>query len=176
MDKSRIYLGEIEKQVAFSVRTFDEFVQALGNQDTFSIFYHVHHFLIHTTNIDKLLDVESTSERGRALASIFTGQSINLKPFRRLRNHLEHFDERLDAWVKRHDGHPFFDMNIITGTKGFPKEAFLRAIDGHIFRFYGEEYDLDELLSEIKLISAALAASNVKRHRATEEAIMPEMS
>lgn len=175
MDKSQVYFGEIEKQVAFSLRAFDEFVGALGSRDTFSIFYHVHHFLIHTTNIDKLLDVEGTSERGCALASIFPERSINLKPFRRLRNHLEHFDERLDAWIKHHDGHPFFDTNIITGTKGFPKKAFLRAIDGHVFRFLGEEYDLDELLSEVKIISAALAALSLGRHRTTKGSTIPKM-
>jgi len=36
-------------------------------------------------------------------------------------------------------------MNIITGAKGFPKKAFLRAIDGDLFRFYGESYNLIEL-------------------------------
>ena len=163
MEKSQIYLGEIETQVAFSIRAFDEFLRALDGKDTFSIFYHVHHFLVHSANIDKLLNVERTPKRKEALASMFNGRDINLKPFRRLRNHLEHFDERLDAWVNDHDGSPFFDMNVITGTKGFPPKAFLRAIDGHTLRFYGEAYDLDELHSELKAISAALAASGIRK-------------
>jgi hypothetical protein len=160
MDKKQIYLGEIKTQLAFSARAFDEFLQSLNRVDTFAIFYHAHHFLIHTTNIDKLFDVKDTSERGRMLATIFAGSDIDLKPFRRLRNHLEHFDERLDAWIKNHDGHAFFDMNVMTGAKGFPQKAFLRAIDGHIFRFYGEDYDLDALQYEIEKISAALIASD----------------
>jgi hypothetical protein len=164
MDKKKIYLGEVETQVAFAARAFGEFVQSLDSGDTIAIFYHAHHFLIHATNIDKLLDVKSTSERGRALAAVFAGRGIDLKSFRRLRNHLEHFDERLDAWVKDHDGHTFFDMNVITGAKGFPKKAFLRAMDGHVFRFYGEHYDLDALHSEVEKISAALIAAGKDRH------------
>jgi hypothetical protein len=32
---------------------------------------------------------------------------IDLKSFRKLRNHFEHFDERLDVWVADYNGHPF---------------------------------------------------------------------
>jgi hypothetical protein len=66
-----------------------------------------------------------------------------------MRNHLEHFDERLDEWVKNYEGHAFFDMNLITGAKGFPEKAFLRALDGDIFKFYGESYDLNELYQQV---------------------------
>lgn len=56
-------------------------------------------------------------------------------------------------WVKNFDGQTFFDMNIVTGAKGFPSKAFLRAMDGYIFRFHGEEYDLLALHSELDKIS-----------------------
>jgi hypothetical protein len=65
--------------------------------------------------------------------------------FRRLRNHVEHFDERLDRWVRDFDGHAFFDMNIITGATGFPEKAFLRVLDGDTFKFHGESYNMTEL-------------------------------
>ena len=84
---------------------------------------------------------------------------VDLKPFRRLRNHLEHFDERLDRWVADYDGHAFFDMNVVTGARGFPKKAFLRALDGDTFKFHGEGYDMQELYAAVieverRLISA----------------------
>lgn len=160
MKRDQIYLREIETQVAFSMRAYNELLQSLMGDDVFDIFYHAHHFLVHATNIDKLLDAKATSTRGHALAAVFAGQSIDLKPFRRLRNHLEHFDGRLDAWVKDHEHDAFFDMNVITGAKGFPKKAFLRVMDGHIFGFYGEQYDLDALHAEIKKISAVLAVAS----------------
>jgi len=114
MDKTQIYLGEIQTQITFAKRAFEEYLRALAASDVSSVFYHAHHFLIHATNIDKLINVDASSFRGQYLASLFSGNSIDVKQFRRLRNHLEHFDERLDMWVKNLSGHAFFDMNIIT--------------------------------------------------------------
>ncbi|MBI5410696.1 MAG: hypothetical protein HZA21_01755 [Nitrospirae bacterium] len=62
----------------------------------------------------------------------------------------------LDTWVENFSGHAFFDMNIITGAKGFPAKAFLRAMDGHIFRFHGEDYNLQALHSEVEKIARLL--------------------
>jgi hypothetical protein len=53
-------------------------------------------------------------------------------------------------------------MNIITGAKGFPTKAFLRAMDGHIFRFHGEEYDLQALRSEVDKIAQLLDSGDKK--------------
>jgi hypothetical protein len=47
-------------------------------------------------------------------------------------------------------------MNIITGALGFPNKTFFRAIDGHVFRFYSESYDLDLLRDEIDSIMRIL--------------------
>jgi hypothetical protein len=156
MDKARIYLGEIRTQITFAKRAFSEYLWALTASDVESVFFHAHHFLIHATNIDKLIDVDANSFRGKYLSALFSGQNVDLKQFRRLRNHLEHFDERLDMWVKNFSGHAFFDMNIITGTKGFPAKTFLRAMDGHIFRFHGEDFDLDALYYEVEKIAGLL--------------------
>lgn len=81
---------------------------------------------------------------------------VDFKPFRRLRNHLEHFDGRLDRWVRDFEGHAFFDMNIITGAKGFPEKAFLRALDGDTFKFHGESYNMNELYSSVVEIDRRL--------------------
>ena len=84
---------------------------------------------------------------------------IDLKALRRLRNHLEHFDERLDNWVLHNEGKPFFDMNLVDGTLGFPEKAFLRAMDGDIFKFYGESYDLSELFSQLLEIEKCISGT-----------------
>jgi hypothetical protein len=61
MDKAQIYLGEIQTQVTFAKRAFNEYLRALEASDVVSVFYHAHHFLIHATNIDKLIDFDSNS-------------------------------------------------------------------------------------------------------------------
>jgi hypothetical protein len=146
MEKWRVYVREALKQLEFAKRSFAEFEEAEALDDVASIFFHLHHFIVHVTNVDKLLDPKPGSERAILLKGLIDFSSIDFKPIRRLRNHLEHFDERLDMWVKNFDGQTFFDMNIVTGTRGFPEKAFLRALDGRIFKFHGENYELDPLL------------------------------
>ena len=159
MNKSQIYLGEIEGQIEFAKHAYKEYLTSLEKSEVFPVFYHAHHFLIHATNIDKIIDVKKTSFRGKHLMHLFSGKQLELSKFRRLRNHLEHFDERLDRWVENYSGSAFFDMNIITGSKGFPSTGFLRAMDGQIFLFHGESYDLKELYQEILRIEQIVLAA-----------------
>ena len=133
------------------------FVELERREDTaLEIFLHLQHFLTHAAIVDKILDPVKDSVRYRVLTGFIDLSSIDLKPFRRLRNHLEHFDERLDRWVSEYDGNPFFDMNLVTGTKGFPKKAYLRALDRHTYKFHGEDYDLDKLYAALVAISERL--------------------
>jgi hypothetical protein len=145
MEKWQIYIREALTQLTFAERCFCDFEIARDQQDVRSVFFHLHHFIVHVTNVDKLLDPKPKSPRAVYLANRVDVSGIDLKPIRRLRNHMEHFDERLDMWVANYDGQPFFDMNIVTGAKGFPAKAFLRALDGDTFKFHGEDYPLNLL-------------------------------
>lgn len=44
MDKTQIYLGEIQTQITFAKRAFKEYQNALAVSDVLSVFYHAHHF------------------------------------------------------------------------------------------------------------------------------------
>ncbi len=156
MEKVKIYLGEIQKQIQFAKHSYNDYLSAKGKDNIPDMFFHVHHFVIHATNIDKLIDVNPQTFRGKILSGHLNISGIDLKLFRRLRNHLEHFDERLDKWVKEFDGSAFFDTNLVTGTKGFPDTAFLRALDDNIFKFHGESYDLLKLYEQIKIIEGRI--------------------
>lgn len=107
MERWKIYLGEALTQLAFAERCFRDFEIARDRQDVRGVFLHLHHFIIHVTNVDKLLDQKPNSPRTVHLANRVDVSGIDLKPIRRLRNHMEHFDERLDMWVANYDGHPF---------------------------------------------------------------------
>jgi hypothetical protein len=58
--------------------------------------------------IDKLIHLKPGSVRASYLGPLFhdTGLDLDLKQFRRLRNHLEHFEERLDDWIENFSSHP----------------------------------------------------------------------
>ena len=159
MEKWQFYLQEAQTQIEFAKRSYAAFQRAEASDVVVDVFFHLHHFLVHATNIDKILDTNPKTERHNIISGHIDLAGIDLKPFRRLRNHLEHFDERLDLWVRDYDGHPFFDMNIITGASGFPKKAFFRALDGDTFKFYGESYSMTELYASILEIERRLILS-----------------
>ena len=156
MEKWQFYVREALRQLDFAQRSYAEFEKAIASNDTDSVFYSLHHFIIHLTNVDKLLDVRPETDRAHILSGHVDIANVDLKPIRRLRNHLEHFDERLDAWIANHDGHAFFDMNIVTGATGFPEKTFLRAIDGDVFKFYGEAFPLVPILESAKRLRECL--------------------
>lgn len=149
MEKWRIYIGEARTQIDFAKKCYAAYLHGVKVNDVRETFFQLHHFIVHAVNVDKLLDAKPGSERAMILSGHLNLGGIDLKPFRRLRNHLEHFDERLDMWVSKYDGHPFFDMNIVTGARGFRQYAFLRALDGDVFMFHGEDYPLTLLHEQL---------------------------
>ncbi len=59
--------------------------------------------------------------------------------------------------IRLYVDHPFFDMNLVTGTKDFPEKAFLRALDSHTYKFHGESYDLNQLHAPLLVIKQRLS-------------------
>ena len=154
--KWQIYIREAKTQAEFARRCYEAFQEAKRVSAVKDVFFHLHHFLVHVSNVDRILDAKPGADRHTILAGHVDLSGIDLKPFRRLRNHLEHFDERLDRWVREFDGHAFFDMNIMTDTKGFPEKAFLRALDRKTFKFLGEDYNMTNLYQAVLEIDRRL--------------------
>lgn len=111
MEKWLFYLQEAQTQIDFAKRSYAAFQKSEASDAVVDVFFHLHHFLVHATNVDKILDAKPETARYNIISKHINLEGIDLKPFRKLRNHLEHFDERLDLWVSDYDGHPFFDMD-----------------------------------------------------------------
>lgn len=110
MEKSKVYYREAYTQIDFAKISWLAFKDAEEKANVMDIFMHLQHFLSHAAMVDKVLGAKDS----------LNFSDVDLKPFRKLRNHLEHFDERLGNWLEKYEGHTFLDMNIVTGTKGFP--------------------------------------------------------
>ncbi|ERH47687.1 hypothetical protein O203_20455 [Ectopseudomonas chengduensis] len=147
--KTDFYIQEAIAQAEYAFMAYRAYEKAMEASDTELVFYHLHHFVLHITNIDKLLFPKENNFRLELLKGIQETIKIEMSSIRRLRNHLEHFDDRLDRYVKNYTGQAFFDCNIVTGCKGFPEKDFLRAIDGNTYKFYGENFDLTEIHSHL---------------------------
>ncbi|TNF09511.1 MAG: hypothetical protein EP323_00120 [Gammaproteobacteria bacterium] len=156
MNKSTFYIQEAISQANYALLSFEQYQGAYDQGDTKLVFYHLHHFVLHVTNIDKVLFPSRNTFRDNILNSVQHSAELDLKDIRRLRNHLEHFDERLDRYVKNYHGQAFFDNNLVTGTHGFPEEDYLRALDGNTYKFYGEDFELNDIRSCLTPLIATL--------------------
>jgi hypothetical protein len=150
-----LYLQELGVQLRFARRCYANYLLAMEGEDVDSTFLHIHHFVVHAANVDKLLDKmlsQFQGEVGNSLEEWLDLADIDLKSFRALRNHLEHFEERLDAWHYLHLGSPIIDMNLVTSrTRGLPEERCLRLLrtDENIFVVLGERFDLLDLYRQV---------------------------
>ena len=156
MKQESFYIQEADAQAEYALMAYASYELALKDHDTKLVFYHLHHFVIHITNIDKILFPTNNNFRSNLLTNIQKSVNIDIKPIRKLRNHLEHFDERMDNYVKNYKGQAFFDNNLVTGAKGFPKHDCLRALNGNIYIFYGEEFDLGEIYQHLLPLAKTL--------------------
>jgi hypothetical protein len=132
-------------------------VKDYGNSE--SVFIHVHHFLIHVASIDRLLDKIYKSKNGliiELIPQIIGMNRTEMKSFRRARNHLEHFEERLEAWLYMYPTNPVIDMNTINvQTQGLSEDQCLRLLitDENILVIMGEKFYLSRMYTKICLLS-----------------------
>lgn len=86
-----------------------------------------------------------------------------------LRNHLEHYDERIDRWYKESKNHIYVDFII-----GRQDKAIIGVDTKNIFRFFdpetnevifwGEKYNLKSLVNEINILLPIVEAESSKPH------------
>jgi hypothetical protein len=150
-------IREIWTQCKFAVIAFNN-LTAKGRRGTDLTFSSAHSFLSHAANVSKLLkanDIASPFAGGVVGDELGITESSPIHD-RRLRNNLEHYDERLQKWIT--DQGP--RANIGTYNIG-PRSAF--QISGLVyvthydpatktFTFVNEDFDLTVLDTEIQRI------------------------
>lgn len=161
-----VFINEVKLQSDMALFAYKEFEEALKKTiipDIPTVFFFIHSFLIHAANVSKLFwpnekrDVQIYKRGEALLKELEITKRLDLSS-RRLRNHLEHYDERLEKWaVCSKSLH--VDMNImpkgsIKGS-GINESNFLRNLDQTklIFSFQDDEYSLKVLADEVKLVN-----------------------
>lgn len=150
------------------------------------VFRGLHSFLTHTSNISRILwpplpqkrKKESSSDyskrcnklprvaRAKALKAILQLDDAHLLKDRRLRDHLEHYDERLDDWEANSPR-----RNIVSDMIGDPMAIVgiddkdrMRTFNpnGARYIFRGEEFDVQEMLNEVEKLQSQLNKEGVR--------------
>lgn len=151
------------------------------------IFRTVHSILTHTSNISKLLWPPGPRRRrgesppdyqARRSATIARGHALrsalgipdegHLLKDRQLRDHLEHFDERLDDWAatKAQGGYIYMQDTIgpieaLRRMGGTAQSESMRGFDPDSLHmhFRGEAYDLQALIDAVEQVMEAATAA-----------------
>jgi hypothetical protein len=149
-----------------------------------SLFRNLHSFLTHASNVSRLLwpgrprqrKAESSIEyrqrlsthprvaRGRFLRETLGVMEDHPLRSRALRDHLEHFDERLDQWQERAESRHYLQNYVgnAADRTSIRSEDQMRSYDPGraVFGFRGQEYPLEPMraaILELKHMAAGIA-------------------
>lgn len=175
----KLFIEEIGRQCSFALIAYNNIHNALQIRDkTEPLFFFVHAFLSHAALVSKLLWPSKPTliiARGKLLRKelkVRNGRQVKRLKFR---NHLEHYDDRLEEWALESKSRNIVDMNIMprTAITGLEKKAFHRNLDptGKEFYFRDEDYNLSCVARELKNIEIAAQnwLNNYYRNKITQK-------
>ncbi len=163
----KVFTALLWDQIIETERAYN---QITAKEDTNEIFSAIHHFLIHVSNIVKILqpnyqnyqkkDIEKYNKLKKRSERLFINYpelpKINPKDID-IRNDLEHFDDRIDNWIKNSKTHNFADKNIgnIGPTQAIngldPKDSFRWFVpEKKVIYFADDEYNLEYLFNYVQ--------------------------
>jgi len=148
----RVFQHQILLQCDFLLRATNDINSALNNGDIDGAFYGIQNLLTAAANISKALWGQGgklSAERRELRDSLGIDDGSPLREVT-MRNHFEHFDERLDRWWKESKAHNHNDRNL------FPRAAITNFEDLDNFRnfdpgttdltFWGQDFNLQQLI------------------------------
>ncbi len=154
--------------IIIAANQLDELISAQSYDDVF--WRELQNFVVSTANVSKLLwgqQGKFAKQRKALRDSIKVTDSSPLRPTT-MRNHFEHIDERLDKWWAESRNHNIAYRNVgppsmIAGLE--PIELFQTYDPStRTARFWGDTYDLKEIVEEVERIYPLLQTEAAKPH------------
>lgn len=180
--ESRLYIKEVHSQASFALFAWSDYFDAFRSEDIDRVWFAVQNFLIASANVSKLLWTPSKrtvhQERSAWLRSLLQVADDSPLSNRSLRNHLEHFDERIWEWAAEN---PTQVVDQIIGdpvlVSMIDPRNVLRSIgrDGMTWRFRGEEFAVGPAITELRRLQRRAGeefAASMKRARAAKRDVI----
>jgi hypothetical protein len=177
-----VFAREVIRQCEFTLRAAHYLNHALleddkaareGRQrDRGAAWYAVQGFLTSAANVSKLFwptppkkgQKPKIEGRGEALRKLFEIGDDSPLAFRDVRNHFEHFDERLETWATSAPGGNLLDSNIIHDPSkiklsGLTPANYLRTLNtgSMSITFGGDEFAIQPVVDAVAAILAKRA-------------------
>jgi hypothetical protein len=150
----RVFQGQIQLQCQAILVASHDFNSAMTTGDTRRAWIAIQNILTAAANISKALWGQGgkfAKERESLRDSL---QVDDTSPLRNvaMRNHFEHYDERLDRWWDKSEAHNYFDMSMMSAgaVQGFADIDMFRVFDPETadIVFWGERFNVNEIVQE----------------------------
>jgi hypothetical protein len=159
-----VLLRAFQRQVKFQCECVllatEQLNAAIPKRDITAIFCALQALLSSAANISKALwsgrkTKNALASRAQLRASLHVPDASPLHP-RTMRNHFDHYDERLDEWWKKSKGHSIADMNVMSrkAIQGLDDIDRLRAFDAQTgdVSFAGDDFNIHTIIDEVRRI------------------------
>lgn len=168
----RIYREEIASECQHALRAIQGINATLEHRaEVPLLFYHLHSFISHVAAVSRILwpplkgDAPAKARakaRGEHLCSVLGVDDAHPVASRALRNHLEHYDERVDSWVQDSTHHNLAPATVgpagVFAGPAMTSRDVLRQYDpaAKTFLFRGEPFPLQPTVSGLEDLLARL--------------------
>ncbi|CEG31458.1 hypothetical protein [Peribacillus simplex] len=155
----KLFQMEIKNQCQFALLSIESInklmMPPLATFDSNEVWFYIQSFLNSTANVSKLLfgTKDRVSAARKTLRDSLNVSDDSVIKIRDMRNHFEHFDERIEKWNKTSVRHNFADKLIgpTNMIQGLDQKDYFRHFDttkGAI-TFNGEEYLIQPIVDEL---------------------------
>lgn len=109
-----VFIGEIVKQAKIAIRAAERLAATNQDSDELEVWSAIQSILVAAGNVSKILwpSRKSSSARGQVLRKLLNVDDQNLLSDRKIRNHFEHYDERIEDWFEDNNSAVYMDSSI----------------------------------------------------------------
>jgi len=152
-----VFIGEIVLQSKIAELAAKRLSAIKDNFDQIDVWSSIQSILVAAGNVSKILwPSKEYEERGERLRELLKVSDNNILSDRSLRNHFEHYDDRIEKWFKGKSSAVYSDLAVdpFKSISGNVPSNHHRAYDPltQTLTFRGESFDLAAVLKELKEI------------------------
>jgi len=109
-----VFISEIVMQSKIAERAAERLVICEGHFDPIETWSAIQSILVAAANVSRILwpQRKSSAARGKILRMLLNVDDRNLLSDRNLRNHFEHYDERIEKWFEKNCSAVYMDTRI----------------------------------------------------------------
>ncbi|NTV60068.1 MAG: hypothetical protein HGA77_02035 [Chlorobiaceae bacterium] len=112
--EKHVFISEIVMQSKIAERAAKCLVTCEDHFDPIEIWSAIQSILVAAANVSKILwpQRKTSAARGKILRTLLSVDDRNLLSDRNLRNHFEHYDERIETWFEKNCSAVYMDPRI----------------------------------------------------------------